>query len=490
MAMKSNIGINTAAAVFCSVLFFTFCGSPAALSAEQQELELSAQKAILMAMENNESLKIQKLNPQLRKQAEEVQKAAFDTGFTATVSKSSSESASGAGTHGTQASAQVSRRLEAGEELSISIDSSNGGSGAFDYSSGFSVSLTKPVMRGAGGDVNLAGVRQARLGTEISGHELQAYAESIVNQVIDTYWNLALQEKKVGIYEESLGLAQEQLEETRAYVEVGKSAGVELVAARAEVALRKQSLVNVRSQYELYKLRLMRLINPAGLESFADVDIVVTDALAAPAPPPGDLESHVAAALEARPDLKEARLSLESNQLEVVQTKNGLLPYLGLFVTYGASGYADSFGGAAGDIFDDGYDLRAGLAYSYDFGRRRARALDVQAAVNLEQSELAISNLELLVREEVHSAWIEADRARSQIDAAAATLELQQEKYRTESEKYRVGRSTALNVAIAQRDLLQSRLDEAQALADYTTALAALARAEGALLQRNNISIY
>ncbi len=57
-----------------------------------------------------------------------------------------------------------------------------------------------------------------------------------------------------------------------------------------------------------------------------------------------EVEPHVALALRMRPDLNQARLLWQRDDLEIVKTRNGLLPRLDLFVTLGRTGFAESFG--------------------------------------------------------------------------------------------------------------------------------------------------
>jgi outer membrane protein TolC len=97
--------------------------------------------------------------------------------------------------------------------------------------------------------------------------------------------------------------------------------------------------------------------------------------------------------------------------------------------------------------------------------------------------------MESSVQEDVRNAWIEIQRADNQIEATRSTLKLQEEKLRAETEKYQIGRSTSINVAVAQRDLLQSQLDEVQTIADYINSLQALYLAEGNLLNQYGASI-
>lgn len=71
--------------------------------------------------------------------------------------------------------------------------------------------------------------------------------------------------------------------------------------------------------------------------------------------------------------------------------------------------------------------------------------------------------------------------------ATAATRKYQEETVRSETEKFRVGKSTTLLVAQAERDLLVSRLAETQAVANHLKALVQLYRLDGSLLERRGI---
>jgi outer membrane protein TolC len=92
-----------------------------------------------------------------------------------------------------------------------------------------------------------------------------------------------------------------------------------------------------------------------------------------------------------------------------------------------------------------------------------------------------------LAQMDVRKAHIEVRRQLAQISASAASRRLQEEKYRTETEKFRVGRSTSFLVSQAERDLLQSRVAEAQATVGYFKALVELYRLDGSILDRRDI---
>jgi outer membrane protein len=72
----------------------------------------------------------------------------------------------------------------------------------------------------------------------------------------------------------------------------------------------------------------------------------------------------VAVSKRMRPILNEARLQLLRGDLELVKTRNGLLPLMDLFITLGKSGYASSFGESVDRIDDDSYDALAGVRFN------------------------------------------------------------------------------------------------------------------------------
>jgi outer membrane protein len=158
-----------------------------------------------------------------------------------------------------------------------------------------------------------------------------------------------------------------------------------------------------------------------------------------------------------------------------------------VFITLGKTGYADSFGRSVRDMDGDSYDIGAGLLLEFPVINRKARSQFNASMLGLSQAEEAVNNLDQIVQVDVRSAYIEVARAKEQIAATGATMTFQEEKARIEAEKFRVGKSTSLLVAQAQRDLLSSRISEIQAIANYLKALIDLYRLEGSLLERRGI---
>ena len=103
------------------------------------------------------------------------------------------------------------------------------------------------------------------------------------------------------------------------------------------------------------------------------------------------LAAHLELALRHRPEMNEARLVLERGDLALVQTRNGLLPRLDLFVNLGRTGFADSFAAANRRINGETYNLEAGVSLEYPLGNRAARASHEGAALTRLQRRAAPS---------------------------------------------------------------------------------------------------
>ena len=453
-------------------------------------LALSIAEAVVGSLANNRSLEVQRLVPEIARTGELTAEAAFDTTLDGKLSGLSTRSQQGTDTALGDSDSQLltlgARRLFAtGTTLGVDLDSARSGS-ADSASTRLGASLTQALLQGRGSEVNLAAVRQARLDTAVSRSELQGFAENLVAQVEVACWDYLLAIRRVTIVERSLGIAETQFQEVRERIAVGRMAEIEQAAAEAEVALRREALINAKSARDAGRLRLLRLINPPGAAAL-ERELTITDVPALPADDPAPVADHVALALRRRPEIAQARLQLERGDLTLVQTRNGLLPRLDLFITLGATGYAASFG----DSLDvgDGHDIAAGLTLSLPLGNSAAKAAERRAVLSRQQAEISLENLAQLVEVDVRGAWIEAARLREQVAATAATRRLQNEKLRAETEKFRVGKSTAFLVAQAQRDLLQAENDAVTAVADLLKALVDCYRLEGTLLERRGIAV-
>lgn len=458
-------------------------------------ITVTVQNAILIALEHNRALKVEKMNPAIRRTGEDEERAAFDPILTGGYSRDREKSEIPSRpnreglTNENDAILAVSEYLPTGTDVSVELSTEQSWSNLYTddlHASRVGLSITQALLRGAGVNYNLASLRQARMDTRSSQFELRGFAETLVARVEETYWDYALTQRQIQIFLESLKLAEQQKSETEEMIKIGALAESELTAAEAEIALRREGLINARSTLEKTRLQILRLLNPPDTNLWQR-DIVLLHEPRIPEVALDDVESHVGVALRMRSDLNQARLQVHRGDLEIVKTKNGLLPKMDFFINLGKTGYADSFNNSVSDIDGDSYDTLVGVSLEFPLVNREARAKYRKSLLSRDQAEEAVKNLVQLVQVDVRSAYIEVTRAKEQISATAATRALQEEKARIEAEKFRVGKSTTLLVAQAQRDLLSSRITEIETIINYLKALIELYRLEGSLLERRGI---
>ncbi len=467
-------------------------------SRAETPLLLSVSEAVMQSLENNRALVVERLTPEINRTIAEQEQAVFDPVLSADISigreRGERQARSGSDTERStvdtlDGSIALEQYFPTGTTVALDADTEMDDSSLYDdrfHTTRLGLTLTQALLRGYGSDVNRVRLDQARLDTKMSEYELRGYTETLVAEVEKTYWDYALAVREIEIVEESLKVARQQLDETRELIAVGRLPRAEQAAEQAEVASQEQALIEARSKMASLRLKLLQLINPPGSNAW-DRDIVLRHQPRLPDAPLEAVESHVALARRMRPVLNQARLQKRRGDLELIRTRNGILPLVDFFITLGKSGYANTFGDSMGHLSKDSYDALAGIRFEYPLANRAAAARHRQALISRRQAGAALENLTHLVELDVRTAHIEVKRARQQITATSATREFDEVKWRTETEKLRVGKSTGFLVAQAQRDLLASRIEEVHALVSYLKALTDLYRLDGSLLERRGI---
>lgn len=461
-------------------------------------LKVSVTEAILLCLENNRSLVVERMNPAIRQIDEETERAVFDptTKVELSAGREKGERLAKSGsqteaftTDDAEGLLSLEQYFPTGTTVALEAGMQINDAALYEdsfYSTRLGMTVTQALLRGYGTDVNRARLQQARIDTRMSAYELRGFTEALVADVEQTYWDYALALRQIEIVEKSLNVARQQRSETEELIAVGRLAKSEIAAVQAEVAAQDQALIEARAKKESLRLQLLRLLNPPGPGIWLrEVALIHQPTL--PEIKIEDVALHVAVSMRMRPVLNQARLEIERGDIELVKTRNGLLPLLDLFVTLGKSGYAQSFGGSIGGMDEDGYDALAGVRLNVPVFNREAKALHRRALLTRKQTQNAMESLSQLVEVDVRTAHIEVNRTQQQISASSATRRFDEEKLRIETEKLRVGKSTSFLVAQAQRDLLASRIAEVRALTDYLKALVDLYRQDGSLLERRGI---
>ncbi len=470
-------------------------------------IQLSLADALVLGLKNNPSLLVQRFNPALALEQIEAQRGAFDPTLTAGVQASKNRvptsggyvTASGGYIPGSRhfatidsgnADVGVGEKLPTGTSIHADIsptlnDSENGGGQSSTVNG--AITVTQALLQGASLQANLAGIEKARIGKKISDYVLRGEAMTIADDVVQAYWAYVLARQNVQILKTALNVARQQEAQTKELIRVGRTSPAELAPAVAQTAVTREQLVSAVGTGKIARLNLLSLIAPANRPFWRDKLTLTTPPYIASGPV-ASLHEHTELALKMSPVLNQTRLQIEQGDLSVIQTRNGLLPVLNMFITMGKTGYAESFGPATENLNGSAYQLVGGLSFNYPIFNRTPTADYQSAVLSRDQEEAALANTVRSVELSVRTAYIQAQTDKQQITATAATTAAQAETLRATQGEFRVGESTAIQVSLAQSNLLSAQLSQAQAVVAYLDALSTLYLQEGSLLQRCHIA--
>lgn len=503
---------------------------------------LGLEEAISHALTHNRALKVQSFSPEIAQKAIAEARAAFDPSLTLSVEysdrKTPGDSGAGSGntssgiqsgvssgdgslaqvttafqsliqqsqqvysvmqsgsasvnqTRGLSASGKLSQPLPTGTDLYFSSGFSRSESSmndAADYNGDWSIGVTQSLLRGFGTRVNLVSLRSARNDAASSRMAFQHYLIQLAGQVESAYWGLSLAQETLRIRQFSLELAEEQLNLNEALIAVGKLSGSARISAEAEVASQKAQLVDAEASLKTRAVELWHLMNPEGIAADAATfpEIMIPDATDTEL----SLQESTAFARLFRPDLAQAKLDVANGELAVVQTKNGLLPDLTAFASYGLNSGGAGAAAWRKHLDDTTYgQFQVGLSFNVALGNRAERARHQRARLQEAQAESALHALEQQVEAEVYKSHVEVSRQAEQIVASYQELLSRTEELAVETEQFRLGRSTNLNVLLVQQKLVQAKVQEATARVRLLQALSAVYQAEGTLLTRRGIVV-
>jgi outer membrane protein TolC len=358
--------------------------------------------------------------------------------------------------------------------------------------SGVQFGFSQPLLRDRAIDAarrQYIVARRDRNSSDLRFHESVVQTVAAVKRA---YWTLKAALANVDVQQRSLDLAQELARENKIRVDAGQIPPLDLVQADAEVAQRRQGLIEARTIAGDAEDRLRRLIMDPGDAAFWSVPLDPSDAPPAPGTAP-DVEAAVANALGVRSDLARAENDLRNADTDVKYLDNQRLPDVRVEASYRGSGLGgtqllrtgtfpgqvigstnESFGHALGQAFGADYPTWSfGLTVSYPIGRSFEEASLARAEIDRKQAAQRIASLRLDTAESVRRAARQVSSGAERVDAARASAGLAERRLSDEQRRYEVGLSTTFLVTQAQRDLLQAQVALLQATLDYQSATVA-----------------
>jgi outer membrane protein TolC len=282
-------------------------------------------------------------------------------------------------------------------------------------------------------------------------------------QIKEAYYHTLLAVERVKAAKARVDATTEMVRTTQAQYAAGKGleAAVRRVEAERAAAQRDLTFASTAQTKALLDLKMAMGVR-------LDSDITLTDPLVF-APPSGDLNSQLAAAVQTRPALlaSRARLAALRQQTGAARAAQGPQVY-GMAM---ADGFTSQPTGTR-----SGYTLGAVLSLPLlDGGQRRAETAQVQA--QQERAEAELRDLELRVANEVQQAWLDLAAAAENYRTALSGLQAAQAAYNVTALRVQNQKGLLVEQLDALAALTLARGNVAEALFDHMLAAARLQRA-------------
>lgn len=348
----------------------------------------------------------------------------------------------------------------------------------------------QPLLKNFWIDNNRLTISVAKNRLKYSEQGLRQQIITTVTAVENAYYELIYARENVKVQQESLNLAQMQLNDDNKRMVIGTVAesGGTLEQDEAQVAQNRANLIAAQNTLSVDQNTLKNLLT----DNYAQWHAVQIEpsALLTAERQLFDVQDSWSKGMTSRPDLLQARLNVEQQGFQLKYDRNQLFPQLDLVGSYGYNGAGREFSDALGQYATANrpfYSYGAEFSIPLDNAKARNNLKSGQAAE--KQLLLRLKQLEQNVMVEIDNAVKAAQSAWESVDATQKARTYAEAALKAEQGKYAAGKSTTFTVLQLQSNLTSARSQEIRALANYNEALATLAQQEGSTLQRHHLEI-
>jgi outer membrane protein len=388
-------------------------------------------------------------------------------------------------------SATVTEKIPTGADFTftwanIGARTEDGGAHQDAYTSLWGFTLSQPLLKGAGIEVNTASLETARINEKINILSLKSTISDIITSAITAYRSFVEARKQLEINSQSLERAKELLEVNKALISAGRMAKVDIVQTQSDVANREFGLLQAENTLDAARLALLKVLD---IDKYTMVVPVEKTEIKRVRP---DLSRCHALALQNRRDYLQALLNLKTIELDLVVAKNNRLWDLSLEGGYGISGDDDE---RIGDAFGKSTNANrsawnVGLILSIPlYGDLTREQTYLGAKINLKKAKISVEELKENIEIEVLDAVRDVEMKLRQVELARQARELSEKKLEIEKEKLKAGRSTNFQLVSFQNDLIVVQSSELNANIAYLNALTSLDNVLGTTLDTWKIEI-
>lgn len=301
--------------------------------------------------------------------------------------------------------------------------------------------------------LNKLAAEQARLDSAVT-------ANNVLEQIAQLYVQILYSDEAISVTKESLKTSQANEERGKTMVSVGKMSKADLAQLTAQRAEDEYSIVEAESNLRNYKRQLKQLLQIADNDEFDVVIPTTTDEMALKDVP--DLNDVYAASLTQRPEIQNAKLGIESSDLNVKIAKAGKMPTVSLNAGLSTSTTSMSQNGW-GNQMKNNFTVGGGVSVSIPlFDNRKTKTSVNKAMLQKESYLLDLQDKQTTLYSTVENYWLQAVNNQNKFKAARVSTESAQASYELLSEQFNQGLKNIVELMTGKTNLLQAQQNELQ----------------------------
>jgi outer membrane protein TolC len=377
---------------------------------------------------------------------------------------------------------QVSKSTAVGTQASARVE----GSSSLDeptYGLSATLSVTQPILRGAGTRVGEASLRQARDAETTAQLAARRTASTLARDVLDAYWELWYAERADEIDVRARDIAKMSLDDTRAKIEQGAAAEIDALQFETQLASLEETVVAAAADVQRLSVQLATLLGLAREAARVRPDPDEDPPLAAADPPP---DEAFRAALSDAPEIRESAAAVTAAEDRARIAGEEQRQRLDLVGWIGAQTLGYQEVPPAFEQFGQGaaYSGYVGLVYELPLSDTRKDAQRASAKLDVEIARQQLVTTGDQVRADVAIALDKCKSGRKKLALAEQTLAVAGKLAEAERERYALGSSIFIQVRDAEEAEREAALRTVRARIDLAEAQIELDHLTGALLAR------
>lgn len=325
------------------------------------------------------------------------------------------------------------------------------------YNGSYSLSGNWTVWNG---NKNRNNVKLNKVAAEQARLDSATTANNVLEQIAQLYVQILYSNEAIAVTKESLKTSQTNEQRGKTMVEVGKMSKADLAQLTAQRAQDEYAIVEAESNLRNYKRQLKELLQITSDEEFDVAVPSTTDDMALEAVPA--LNDVYAASLEQRPEIKNAKLGIESSDLGIKVAKAGRMPTVSLNagVMTSTSSMSDN---AWGTQMKNNFSLGGGVTVSIPlFDNRQTKTAINKAKLQKQSYLLDLQDKQTTLYSTIENYWLQAVTNQNKFKAAHVSTESAQASYELLSEQFKQGLKNTVELMTGKTNLLQAQQNELQ----------------------------